>query len=378
MKVIHVIKITSIAGAENHLLRLVAGLRKREIDAQIIMLTESARPMTEFIAEAKRREIPIHRVVIRRAVDLSLIRLLRDRFRELKPEIVHTHLQHADLHGIAAARLAKVPVIITSRHNDNAFRRRPLIKQLNYVLWRLVDAGIAISNSIARFAVEVEGAPAHKIHTIYYGLSFNPDPAERAAARQTIRRELGIDSNDLVVGIVCRLVRQKGVEYGLRAFSHIVQDFPSARLLIAGDGPLRRSLEAMVISLNLQRKVQFLGWRDDVPRLMAAFDVLLVPSLWEGFGLVILEAMAQRVPTIGSAVSAIPEIIIDGETGLLVPPCDVDKLDVALRLLLGDHALRQHMGLMAEDHLESNFGESRMVDQTAALYDRLLANRRRP
>jgi glycosyltransferase involved in cell wall biosynthesis len=378
MKVIHVIKITSIAGAENHLLRLVTGLRKREIDAQIIMLTESARPMTEFIAEAKGREIPIHRVVIRRAVDLSLIRLLRDRFRELNPEIVHTHLQHADLHGIAAARLAKVPVIITSRHNDNAFRRRPLIKQLNYVLWRLVDAGIAISNSIARFAVEVEGAPAHKIHTIYYGLSFNPDPAERAAARQTVRRELGIDSDDLVVGIVCRLVRQKGVEYGLRAFSHIVQDFPSARLLIAGDGPLRRSLEALVISLNLQRNVQFLGWRDDVPRLMAAFDVLLVPSLWEGFGLVILEAMAQRVPTIGSAVSAIPEIIIDGENGLLVPPCDVDKLDAALRLLLGDHALRQHMGLMAEDRLESNFGESRMVDQTAALYDRLLANRRRP
>lgn len=377
MKVIHVIKITRIAGAENHLLRLVAGLRKRDIDAQIIMLTESARPMTEFIAEAKRREIPVHRVVIRRAVDPSLITLLRDRFRELKPDIVHTHLQHADLHGITAARLAKVPVIVTSRHNDNAFRRRPMIKQLNYLLWRLADAGIAISKSIARFAVEVEGAPAHKIHTIYYGLSFHSDPAERDSARQAIRRELRIDKNDLIVGMVCRLVGQKGVGYGLRAFSQVARSFPTARLVIAGDGPLRRSLESQVRSLGLQERVQFLGWRDDGPRLMAAFDVLLVPSLWEGFGLVILEAMAQRVPTIGSDVSAIPEIIIQGETGLLVPPKDIDKLAEALTLLLSDHALRQHMGLLAEDHLEANFGEPRMVDQTVALYDRLLAKRKR-
>jgi glycosyltransferase involved in cell wall biosynthesis len=377
MKVIHIIKITRIAGAENHLLTLLAGLRARDIDAQIIMLTESAKPMTDFIAAAQQREIPIQRVIIRRAVDPSLITLLRDLLRESKPDIVHTHLQHADLHGIIAARLAKVPVIVTSRHNDNAFRRRPMIKQVNHILWRLVDAGIAISNSIGRFAIEVEGAAAHKVHTIYYGLSFKSDPAERDSARQAVRRELGIDKNELIVGIVCRLIEQKGVEHGLQAFSQVARNFPSARLVIVGDGPLRRSLEALVKSLGLQGRVQFLGWRGDVPRLMAALDVLLVPSLWEGFGLVILEAMAQRVPAIGSDVSAIPEIIIQGETGLLVPPEDIDRLTEALTLLLGDHALRQHMGLLAEDRLETNFSESRMVDQTVALYDRRLANRKR-
>ncbi len=377
MKVIHVIKITSIAGAENHLLMLVAGLRARNIDAEIVMLTEPAKPMTEFVAEAKRREIPIKSLVIRRSIDPALIKNLRDLFRESKPDIVHTHLQHADLHGITAAWLAKVPVVITSRHNDNAFRRRPVIKQLNQLLWRLADAGIAISKSIARFAVEVEGAPSAKVHTIYYGLSFNPNPAERESARQAIRRELKIEKNDVVVGIVCRLVEQKGVEYGLKAFSQITRSFPSARLVIAGDGPLRRSLESQAVTLGLQGRVQFLGWRGDVPHLMAALDVLLVPSLWEGFGLVILEAMAQRVPTIGSNVSAIPEIVVHGETGLLVPPEDIDRLIEALTLLMSDHGLRQHMGLMAEDRLEANFSESRMVDQTVALYDRLLANRKR-
>jgi len=377
MKVIHVIKITSIAGAENHLLTLVSGLRARNIDAQILMLTEPSKPMTDFVTAAKQREIPIQSAIIRRSVDVALIKTLRDIFQNSQPDIVHTHLQHADLHGIIAARWAKVPVIITSRHNDNAFRRRPPIKQLNYVLWRFADAGIAISNSIARFAIQVEGAPANKIHTIHYGLPFNPDPTEREATRQAVRRELGIGKTDLVVGMVCRLVEQKGVQYGLKVFSQIIRDFPSARLVIAGDGPLRRSLEAMVIPLGLQGRVQFLGWRDDVPQIMAALDVLLVPSLWEGFGLVILEAMAQRVPTIGSAVSAIPEIVVHGETGLLAPPEDIDRLIEALTLLLGDNALRQHMGLMAEDRLEANFSALRMVEQTAALYDRLLADRKR-
>lgn len=377
MKVLHIIKITSIAGAENHLLMLVAGLRARNIDAQIIMLTEPSKPMLDFIAAAKQREIPIQRMIIYHNIDIALIGLLHEHFRALKPDIVHTHLQHADLHGMIAARLAKVPVIITSRHNDNAFRRRPVIKQLNAFLWRIADAGIAISNSIARFAVEVEGAPAYKVNTIYYGLPFTSKPAERESARQAIRSELKIDKNDLVIGMVCRLVKQKGVEYGLKAFGQIAHKFPTARLIIAGDGPLRRSLQTQVNSLGLQGRVQFLGWRDDVPRLMAALDVLLVPSLWEGFGLVILEAMAQRVPAIGSAVSAIPEIIVPGETGLLVPPEDVVKLTEALTLLLSDHALRQHMGLMAEDRLETHFSDSCMVDHTMTLYDRLLASRKR-
>jgi glycosyltransferase involved in cell wall biosynthesis len=377
MKVIHVIKVTSIAGAENHLLVLVAGLRARQIDAQIIMLTEPNKPMIDFITAAKQREIPIRSVVIRRMIDFSLIQLLRDFFREAKPDIVHTHLQHADLHGITAARWAKVPVVITSRHNDNTFRRRPPIKQLNYALWRLVNAGIAISKSIARFATEVEGAPTQKVHTIYYGLPFTPNPVERESTRQAIRQELGIGKDDLVVGMVCRLVEQKGVGYGLHAFSQVVGDFSSARLVIVGDGPLRRSLETLINPLGLRGYVQFLGWRADVPRVMAAFDVLLVPSLWEGFGLVILEAMARRVPAIGSDVSAIPEIIAHGETGLLTPPRDIGRLAEALHLLLSDHALRRHMGLLAEDRLEANFSESRMVNQTLALYDRLLADRKR-
>jgi len=119
--------------------------------------------------------------------------------------------------------------------------------------------------------------------------------------------------------------------------------------------------------------VHFLGWRQDVPQIMAGLDVLLMPSLREGFGLSMLEAMGQGVPIIGSAVSAIPEVIADGETGLLCPARDVDALAAAMAKLLTDPALRERMGAAGRARLEAHFRAERMVNETAALYERLLA-----
>src|SRR5690606_25438874 len=123
--------------------------------------------------------------------------------------------------------------------------------------------------------------------TIRYGLDYvMPSPQERAALRRAVREELGVDDACPLVGIACRLVEQKGVAYGLRAFAQVSHRFDDAKLIIAGDGPLRHELEAEATSLGLSKRVQFIGWCDDVPRLMCGLDVLLLPSLWEGFGLV--------------------------------------------------------------------------------------------
>lgn len=364
----HVMKMTRMAGAENHLLTLLDGQRKRQVDAQAVILVEPSNPMLTFVEAARERSIPLHSLVIERNLDFSVLLRLRALLSHIRPQVVHTHLQHADLYGILAARTVGVPVVVTSRHNDNAFRRRPPFRQINRLLWRLVDAGIAISDALGRFVVEVEGAPAHKIQTIHYGIAAQ----SHLAQRRTLREPFQVGLDDPLIGIVCRLVEQKGVTYGLRAFKQISERFPTARLLIAGDGPLRPALEAETAALGLAERVHFLGWRDDVPRLMAALDVLLVPSLWEGFGLVILEAMAQQVPTVASGVSAIPEIVLHGETGLLVPPRDADALAAALATLLSDAALRRYMGLLAEERVETYFTVDRMVDQTIALYEQLL------
>jgi glycosyltransferase involved in cell wall biosynthesis len=207
---------------------------------------------------------------------------------------------------------------------------------------------------------------------IYYGLDTSIRPLDRAAARTELLKTLGLTDDAVLAGIVCRLIEQKGVHYGIEAFRRLADEFPTAHLIIAGEGALRPALEAQTLASELAGRVHFLGWQADVPRLMAALDMLIAPSLWEGFGLVMLEAMAQQTPVIASAVSAIPEVVRDGETGLLVPPRDVEALAGALKQFLADKPLRQHMGLLGRDRLETHFSAARMIDEHAALYQRLL------
>jgi hypothetical protein len=159
MRVVHIIKATRVAGAESHLLALLAGLRARRYDARLIVLVEPDKPMDGYAAQLQTRQIPVERLPVRGDFDAGLLLRLRVVLQALRPDIVHTHLIHADLFGGLAARLAGVRVVVSSRHNDDAFRRRLPVKLLNRVLWRMMDAGIPISDSIAHFSIEVEGAP---------------------------------------------------------------------------------------------------------------------------------------------------------------------------------------------------------------------------
>ena len=172
-------------------------------------------------------------------------------------------------------------------------------------------------------------------------------------------------------GTVCRLTAQKGLPYGLRAFAQVAPEFPLAHLVMVGDGPQRAELEALTVELGLMDRVHFMGWQAETAPIFAALDVFLMPSLWEGFGLVLLEAMAQRVPVVGSRVSAIPEVVADGETGWLVPPRDVPALAAALTRLLAAPEQRAQMGAAGYARLITAFSPARMVDQTVALYAQL-------
>lgn len=373
---LHIFKITNIAGSENHLLTLLAGLRSSDFDARFLLLVEPGNPQDAFIQAAAARGIPTKQLIIRRDLDPALFLKLWRYLRDLRPAIVHTHLIHADLHGILAAKLARVPVIVTSRHNDDDFRRRFPYQQINRILWRLADGGIAISDAIRRFVIEVEGAPPAKVRTILYGLDPAPDPAvqiaDKAAARAKLRAELDLSEDAILLGMVCRLIEQKGIPYALRAFARIADDFSDTALVLAGDGDQRAELEALAVELGIADRVFFLGWRGETAPIFAALDVFLMPSLWEGFGLVLLEAMAQAVPVVGSAVSAIPEVVVDGETGILCPPRDVDALIAALTTLLNDPELRQQMGAAGRARLEAAFNPARMVQATADFYTELL------
>ncbi len=374
MRVIHLSKMTGAAGSEGHLLALLPGLRARGVDARLWVLVEPDRPLDEYLARAGALGVPAERLTIRRDLDLALLWNLARHLRRERPDILHTHLIHADLYGVLAARLARVPRVVSSRHNDDRFRTRLLVRLLNRALWCGIDAGIAISGAIRAFSLRVEGARADRLHTVSYGLDPATVPAQ-PDARAALRAALGLPAEALLVGSVCRLVEQKGLVYGLRGFAAVAGEIPGAHYVIAGDGPLRSALEAEARALGVSERVHFLGWRDDAHAVFAALDVFLAPSLWEGFGLVFLEAMAHRLPVISTTVSAIPETVVDGETGWLVPPRDADALAGALRAALTDPVARRARGANGRARLEAEFTVEAMVERTLAVYRSLEARR---
>ena len=373
LRVAHIIKVTRISGAEGHLLLLLQGLRERDVDARLIILVEPDLPMDDMLVAAHERAIPVTRLITRRDYDLPLLLRLRRALRQIKPHIAHTHLIHADVYGCLAAKAAGTRTIISSRHNDDQFRHRPRWRRLNRWLWQRLDAGIAISQAIKQFAMDIEGAPGHKLSVVHYGMAARwLSDARIEQARRQLRAELELDDDALILGMVCRLVEQKGIPYAMEALRRLRSSYPHARLVIAGDGEKAAELRRLAVSLGIDDRLHWLGWRADAADIMAAFDVLLMPSLWEGFGLVLLEAMSRRLPVIASRVSAIPEIVVDGETGILFAARDVDALTKGIMRLLSDRALRKHMGLLGAARLEEAFSVERMASGTMAVYERAM------
>jgi glycosyltransferase involved in cell wall biosynthesis len=196
-----------------------------------------------------------------------------------------------------------------------------------------------------------------------------------ANARAELRARIAAPPDTVIVGIASRLIAPKGITYGLQAFARAADPFPTAQLVIIGDGDIRAELEAEARALNLSHRAHFLGWQPAAARLMAGFDVFLMPSLREGFGLALLEAMAARLPIVASSISAIPEVVVDGETGYLAPARDVESLVEHLSLLLSDADLRARMGAAGEARLREHFSVEGMAARTIDVYQRVLAAR---
>jgi glycosyltransferase involved in cell wall biosynthesis len=371
--VCHLIKATRLSGAERHLMILLPSLRERGIDARLLMLVEKDKPMDNIMQEAQTLGVPIERILIRRGLGLTSLGAIRQAIARMQPDILHTHLIHADTLGLLAMPMSGVKHLLTTRHNDDAFRQHLPIRLLSGFNWRSVRAGIAISDSIARFVKEVEFANPNKVQRIHYGLPHvRPSGSEIQSARQKIRTELNLAPDTQLIGMMSRLTAQKGVSYGLEAMKFIHQTHPQAHLVIAGDGELLGALQARARVLQLEKHTHFLGWRSDASTLLRSLDIFLMPSLWEGFGLALLEAMGARLPAVASAVSALPEIIVHHETGYLVPPRNPEAIAQAVRLLLDDPLLGRYMGLNAEDRLETYFDVPQMANQTVQLYKQVL------
>lgn len=300
--------------------------------------------------------------------------------RAWRPDVVHTHNSKAGFLGRLAARLCGVRAVVHTVHgfafhDSESPPRRALFRLLERTAAPWADATIVISNPLRAWAIR-EGIPgAAGYHVIHSGIDLEAfrrpmSPEARAAAR----RSLGAGADDLLVGLVSKVWEGKGHADLLAAAAALAPHHPRLRLAFVGEGPLRASLEAEAARLGLAGAVRFAGFRDDVPAVTAALDVACLPSRFEGMGRVVLEAMACGVPVVASRVGGIPDLVRDGETGLLVPPGDPAALAAALDRLLADAARRRAMGAAAAARsADPRYDVRMMVRGIERVYEEVLA-----
>lgn len=304
---------------------------------------------------------------------LTLARLVR-RFRRDRPQIVHTHTSKAGMLGRAAARIAAVPIIVHTPHGNIfdgyfSFWKSRLFVHAERRAARWTDRIIELTpGGVEEHLAQGIGRREQFTH-IFSGIDLAPyDEARRR--RSETRAQLGAAADDFIVGAVGRLEPIKGFTYFMTAAQRVSEVAPRTRFVHVGDGSQAAEIRAQRGGLN--GRMTFLGLRDDVPELMAAFDVLVVPSLNEGMGRVILEAGAAGIPVVATRVGGIPDIVREGETGLLVPPRDAAAIADAVLALERDATRARSMGESGQAHVAPAFGLERMVMRIEGLYEELI------
>jgi glycosyltransferase involved in cell wall biosynthesis len=340
VNVVHVHRIGGIGGSERHLLTLLPALAERGVDVRFLGLDDPSRAPEPFYEALT---VPYERLPAPRDVDPLLA--LRVRRFTRRAQLVHTHLVHADVYGALGARR-----LVSTKHNDDPFRAGAF-RFVERALARRAARVIAITESLARFQVDRVGLPREKVEVIHYGLDELP-----GAWGENPPDPVPADARVLLC--VCRLEPQKGVDVAIRALA----DIPDAHLVVLGEGPQRAELERLA-----GERVYMPGRVPDVGAWLRRADVHVHPARWEGFGLALLEAMLASLPVVATRVSSIPEIVADGETGLLVPPDDPAALAAAVNLVLADPS---DYGERGRERARQDFSVAKMADRTLAVYER--------
>jgi glycosyltransferase involved in cell wall biosynthesis len=350
MRIVHVHRIRGIGGSERHLLTLLPALAERGIEPLFVGLDDPGWDAADFYGALR---VPAVRIRSPRDLDpLLLVRLAR----VLRTDVVHTHLVHADLYGGLAARLRGARLVST-KHNDDPFRIGPF-RFVERGIGRLADRVVTITESLRRFTVEQVGVPADKVETIHYGLDDLPEAwGENAPS--------AVPEGSRVVLAIARLTAQKGIDVAVRALAALPED---TVLVVLGEGPERPTLERLARELEVESRVFLPGRVPDVAAWLRRASALVHPARWEGFGLGVLEAMLAGLPVVATNVSSLPELVADGETGLLVAPDDPSALGLALAEALE----RPELGDAGRARALREFSVARMADRTASLYEAIV------
>lgn len=352
-------------GAEEHVLTLLRGLDRGLFQPHIVCTPAVA----EMLRPDLPRDVEAIPLCLRRPGDLRAGRRLVKILSERRVDILHSHLFYSSLFASPVGWWCRVPVIVETPHIREAWRHGWLKGRfvVDRLVGRFVDHYIAVSESNARYLTQEKRLPARKVVVIQNGCDLTRfDPSRVVPAG--VKRSLGFGVDDPVLVVIARLERQKGHRVLLEALPAVHRQFERARVVCVGDGALRGELEREVANLGLAGSVRFVGYQSDVTDWLALADVVVLPSFFEGLPLVTIEALAAARPVVATAVDGTPEVVVDGKTGLTVPPGDSTRLAGAICRLLGNGELRRALGRAGRRWVEAHFSAERQIQRTQEFY----------
>jgi glycosyltransferase involved in cell wall biosynthesis len=352
-------------GVEEHVLTLLRKLDRNQF--------RPALACTPAVAALVRGDLPgdveLLEIELNRPAQLRAMRRLAGFLRARRTGILHCHMFQSSVFAAPIAKLCRVPVVIETPHVRELWRGGWIKGRYFVDRWvgHAVDRYIAVSSANARYLAGEKGLPERKISVVHNGADLGRfDPLRTAPPG--MKASLGFDAGDPILAVVGRLEPQKGHAVLLDAMPAILRQHPRARLVCVGDGALRRQLERQTRDFGLGDAVRFTGFRSDVAAWMALADVMVLPSFFEGLPLVAIEAMAAARPVVATAVDGTPEVVLDGETGLTVPPGNPEALAAAVCRLLADPLLRWRMGWAGRRRALGSFTQERFVRDTQDVY----------
>jgi glycosyltransferase involved in cell wall biosynthesis len=371
ISILFVIDGLEFGGGERVFLQLASGLRNR----YRVFVATSANG--SFAYELDKLGIQLFSVDMLRQLTSRPIRQIKDIIRHNEIDLLHSQGSRADFFARVAGKLAGVPHIICTvamlvEGYDVGSVRKSIYRFMDHMTERYVDRFIVVSDYLRNTLIDRRGLPTESVIRIYNGIELDNYHPYIEGEPASLRDQWNIPQDVPLIGAVGRMVWQKGLKYLIQAVPAVQQVSPEVWFLFVGEGPLRPDLESLAHQLNVHDRVVFTGFRSDIAQILSTIDILVAPSLLEGFPMITLEAMAMAKPVVATNIQGIAEQISEGQEGILVPSRNPEALAGAVLRLIHDKDLSSRIGATARRKVESCFSVQEMVKETEKVYLSLL------
>jgi glycosyltransferase involved in cell wall biosynthesis len=370
LNILFVIDALSFGGGERVFAHVINGLDPLKYEIFL-----ASQPNGHFYKAIRNRQVQFIEIDFSKRINPSLIFKLAEIINKNEIRVVHGQGARAEFYARLASKLSGKSWYVSAtaapvRGFNISGTRKRIYQLLDDFSGRFVARFIAVSEAQKEKMIKERHIPAEKVIKIYNGIEMEGYLCDRDAGLK-IRREFGLKEDDILIGAIGRLVWEKGFEYLIQSIPDVLKVHSNVKFLIVGEGSLKEGLKAQGAGFKVNDHLVFTGFRNDIKEILSAIDILVIPSILEGFPMITLEGMAMAKPIIASSIDGITEQITDGETGLLVPSRDANALANAINRLINELDLALRLGMNARQRAEKDFSLIKMITETEKVYQSL-------